>query len=244
MRSVEQTQQLAGLVREAGSVVALTGAGISVPSGIPDFRTPGTGMWANVDPMEVAHIDAFRSDPERFWRFYGERFATLEGRRPNGAHLALAQMQGSGALDGVITQNVDMLHRAAGSHDVVEMHGSIATCSCPSCAQEMTLSRARSLAAAARDGVPRCGECAEPVKPDVVLFGEMLPVRALLRARALCERADLAAVHRHIARGAPRRGAAAADARRRRADGDHHAGRDSAGRSRRRQAAAATWWTS
>ena len=191
MRSVEQTQQLAGLVREAGSVVALTGAGISVPSGIPDFRTPGTGMWANVDPMEVAHIDAFRSDPERFWRFYGERFATLEGRRPNGAHLALAQMQGSGALDGVITQNVDMLHRAAGSHDVVEMHGSIATCSCPSCAQEMTLSRARSLAAAARDGVPRCGECAEPVKPDVVLFGEMLPVRALLRARALCERADL-----------------------------------------------------
>ncbi len=189
--SSEQTQRLAGLVREAGSVVALTGAGISVPSGIPDFRTPGTGMWAQVDPMEVAHIDAFERDPERFWRFYGERFATLEDRRPNGAHLALAQMESTRVLDGVITQNVDMLHRAAGSREVVEMHGTIATCSCPGCAQEVSLSAARTRSSAAHDGVPRCEACAEPLRPDVVLFGEMLPARAMLRARLMCERADL-----------------------------------------------------
>ena len=85
--------RLAELIRSAGSVVALTGAGISVPSGIPDFRSPGTGLWANVDPMEVAHISVWRRDPERFWGFYGTRFAALEGKQPNGAHRALAELE-------------------------------------------------------------------------------------------------------------------------------------------------------
>ena len=75
--SVGSAAALAELIRSAGSVVALTGAGISVPSGIPDFRSPGTGLWENVDPMEVAHIDVFRREPERFWHFYGNRFTTL-----------------------------------------------------------------------------------------------------------------------------------------------------------------------
>ena len=92
-------------------MVALTGAGISVPSGIPDFRSPGTGLWENVDPMEVAHVDAFERDPAAFWGFYAERFATLEGKRPNAAHLALVRMERAGLLEAVITQNVDMLHR-------------------------------------------------------------------------------------------------------------------------------------
>ena len=91
-----RSQRLAELIREARSVVALTGAGISVPSGIPDFRTPGTGLWENVDPMEVAHIDAWRADPERFWHFYGERFATLEDKQPNGAHEALVELERRG----------------------------------------------------------------------------------------------------------------------------------------------------
>ena len=99
---------LAELIRGAGSVVALTGAGISVPSGIPDFRTPGTGLWENVDPMEVAHIDAWRDDPARFWSFYGDRFATLGGKEPNGAHGALVALERAGRLDAVITQNIDM----------------------------------------------------------------------------------------------------------------------------------------
>jgi NAD-dependent deacetylase len=185
---------LAGLaesVRGARSVVALTGAGISVPSGIPDFRSPGTGLWEKVDPMEVAHIDVFRSDPRRFWSFYGERFSTLESKQPNGAHRALVEMEHRGILDGVITQNVDMLHRRAGTRELVEVHGSIATCSCPRCGAGISLQEARARMRAVEDGVPRCEECGEPLKPDVVLFGEYLPEAALTRARQLCEGADV-----------------------------------------------------
>jgi len=182
---------LAELAREASSVVALTGAGISVPSGIPDFRTPGTGIWEHVDPMEVAHIDAFRRDPARFWRFYGERFASLEGKRPNGAHEVLVELEQAGVVDGVITQNVDMLHRTAGSREVIEMHGSIATCSCLSCGEVISLAAARALLRSTPGGVPLCQGCGEPVRPDVVLFGEMLCESAIMRARALCEGADL-----------------------------------------------------
>jgi NAD-dependent deacetylase len=183
--------RLAELIRGADSVVALTGAGISVPSGIPDFRTPRTGLWENVDPMEVAHIDAFHADPVRFWSFYGERFASLEGKLPNGAHLALARMEAAGILDGVITQNIDMLHRKAGTQELIEVHGSIATCSCLSCPGRVELAEVRARQASAADGVPRCEHCGAPLKPDVVLFGELLDPLALSRARALCEGADV-----------------------------------------------------
>jgi NAD-dependent deacetylase len=177
----------------AGSVVALTGAGISVPSGIPDFRTPRTGLWENVDPMEVAHIDAFHSDPVRFWRFYGERFATLGDKQPNGAHRALVAMEERGLLDAVITQNIDMLHRRAGTRELVEVHGSIASCSCLSCGGgvEVSLEEVRARVQSEVDGVPRCGDCRGPLKPDVVLFGEMLDEQRLDRARELCGRADV-----------------------------------------------------
>ena len=182
-------ERLAELVREAGSVVALTGAGISVPSGIPDFRSPGTGLWERVNPMEVAHIDVFRRDPERFWSFYGDRFATLREKRPNGAHAALVELERRGHLDAVITQNIDLLHRRAGTRDLVEVHGSIATSSCLDCGAAVELEEARARLAA--DGaVPRC-DCGEALKPDVVLFGEMLPVAAIERAAALATEADL-----------------------------------------------------
>src|SRR3989440_12765524 len=100
------TGELARRIAAAERVVALTGAGISVPSGIPDFRSPGTGLWEKVNPMEVAHIDAFQRDPERFWSFYGQRFQTLEQKRPNPAHLALAELEQAGMLDAVITQDI------------------------------------------------------------------------------------------------------------------------------------------
>jgi NAD-dependent deacetylase len=183
--------RLAELIAGAGSVVALTGAGISVPSGIPDFRTPGTGMWEKVDPMEVAHIDAFRRDPVRFWSFYGQRFATLGGKRPNGAHDALVALEWHGLLDAVITQNIDMLHGKAGTRELIEMHGSIASCSCLACGTRMPLEQVRARLAAAADGVPRCADCERPLKPDVVLFGELLAPEALERARELCEGADV-----------------------------------------------------
>jgi len=183
--------RLIELAGEAGSLVALTGAGISVPSGIPDFRSPGTGLWEKVDPIAVAHIDAFRSDPVAFWRFYGERFATLAGKQPNGAHRALVAMEAAGRLDGVITQNVDMLHRVAGTRELVEVHGSIAACVCLQCGGRVGLEQARARLRAQPDGVPRCERCATPLKPDVVLFGEMLDEVALRRAAELCERASL-----------------------------------------------------
>jgi len=182
--------RLASLVGEADSVVALTGAGISVPSGIPDFRSPGTGLWANVNPMEVAHIDAFHRDPERFWSFYGQRFQTLEDKRPNRAHAALVELERAGLLDAVITQNIDRLHERAGTRNLVEVHGSIAHSSCLVCALRYELGDVRARHEEASDGVPRCA-CGEPLKPDVVLFGEYLPVEAIARAEALAAGADV-----------------------------------------------------
>ncbi|MEA2199171.1 MAG: NAD-dependent deacetylase [Solirubrobacteraceae bacterium] len=181
---------LADLIRAAGSVVALTGAGISVPSGIPDFRSPGTGLWENVDPMEVAHIDVFRRDPERFWSFYGERFQTLEDKRPNRAHRALAALEQAGFVDAVITQNIDQLHTRAGTRELIEVHGTIAHSSCLGCGARYPLDDVRARQRADERGVPRC-DCGEPLKPDVVLFGEYLPVDALARAEALAAGADL-----------------------------------------------------
>jgi NAD-dependent deacetylase len=182
--------ELAELIRDAGSVVALTGAGISVPSGIPDFRSPGTGLWENVNPMEVAHIDVFRRDPERFWTFYGERFQTLGDKRPNRAHLALAELEQAGLLDAVITQNIDRLHEQAGTENLIEVHGSIAHSSCLSCRARFQLEDVRGRCAADERGVPRC-DCGDALKPDVVLFGEYLPMAALARAEQLARDADL-----------------------------------------------------
>ena len=185
--------ELAGLIASARSVVALTGAGISVPSGIPDFRTPQTGLWANVDPMEVAHISVFRRDPERFWGFYGTRFTTLRDKRPNGAHAALVELERRGLIDAVISQNIDGLHRAAGTRDLIEVHGSIATSSCLACVGEgeVGLDEVRARLDAAPDGIPRCAACGAPLKPGVVLFGELLPEAALTRASELAASADL-----------------------------------------------------
>jgi NAD-dependent deacetylase len=181
---------LAELIRSAGSVVALTGAGISVPSGIPDFRSPGTGLWENVDPMEVAHIDVFRREPERFWHFYGHRFTTLREKQPNGAHHALVELERGGLLDAVITQNIDGLHEAAGTRDLIEVHGSISHSSCLECLRRYELEETRERLADDPVGVPRC-DCGHPLKPDVVLFGEFLPMDAMTRAEELSENADL-----------------------------------------------------
>src|SRR3954451_7420902 len=185
-----QAERLAELLREARSVVALTGAGISVPSGIPDFRSPGTGLWENVDPMEVAHIDAWRRDPERFWHFYGDRFQSLRDNEANGAHAALVELERRGILDAVVTQNIDMLHRKAGTVELIEVHGTIEHSSCLSCGAQYPLDDVRARQAADAAGVPRC-DCSRPLKPDVVLFGEFLPEGAMERAGMLAAQADV-----------------------------------------------------
>ena len=183
------TARLAELLAGSSRAVALTGAGVSVPSGIADFRTPETGLWANVDPMEVAHIDVFQRDPERFWSYYRPRFHELGDKRPNGAHEALAELERRGLIEGVITQNIDRLHRAGGSRNVVEVHGSIETSSCTRCAVAYEIEEMDDLFDAR--GVALCSTCGGGVKPDVVLFGELLSEGAIVRARDLAERAEL-----------------------------------------------------
>jgi NAD-dependent deacetylase len=170
--------------------VVLTGAGVSVPSGIPDFRSPGTGIWEKVNPMEVAHISAFHRDPDSFWRFYSERFASLREKRPNPAHEAIAELERRGLVRGVITQNVDRLHRAAGSELVVEVHGSIEWSVCLECGGRVALEQVIDLLGSC-DGAPECEACISPLKPNVVLFGELLPEDAMAEAQALAAEADV-----------------------------------------------------
>jgi NAD-dependent deacetylase len=182
--------RLAELLRESERAVVLTGAGISVPSGIPDFRSPGTGLWEKVNPMEVAHIEAFRRDPDRFWGFYGDRFTSLHDRRPNRAHEVVAELEQRGLVQGVVTQNVDRLHRLAGTRRLVEVHGSIEWSVCLECGGKVGLEQVLELLAQA-PGAPECEACIQPLKPDVVLFGELLPEAAMAEAQALAEQADL-----------------------------------------------------
>jgi NAD-dependent deacetylase len=186
----EAAVRVARMLHEAERAVVLTGAGISVPSGIPDFRSPGTGLWENVDPMEVAHIDAWRRDPNRFWSFYGQRFASLVDKQPNEAHLAVAELERRGLVRAVITQNIDRLHRLAGTERLIEVHGSIDRSLCMQCGGKVSIERVVELLAA-EEGAPHCEACVLPLKPDVVLFGELLPERALAEAQALAMDADL-----------------------------------------------------
>jgi NAD-dependent protein deacetylase/lipoamidase len=185
-----QVERLAQLLRSSKRAVVLTGAGVSVPSGIPDFRSPGSGLWENVDPMEVAHIDAWRRDPDRFWQFYGQRFGALVDKEPNDAHLVLAELERRGLIRGVITQNIDRLHRVAGTERLIEVHGSIEYSVCLGCDARVPLERVMARLTA-DGGAPQCEACVAPLKPDVVLFGELLPERAIAEAQGLALDADL-----------------------------------------------------
>jgi len=177
-------EALAVLIRDYQPCVVLTGAGVSTESGIPDFRSP-SGIWAQYDPMEYATISAFRRDPEKVWDFYGRRLGVLADARPNAGHIALAELEAAGWVRGVITQNIDLLHERAGSREVVEVHGSIRSSSCVTCGASVPFADV-----VARLPVPRC-VCGEVLKPDVVMFGELLPAEAIERATALAQGAAL-----------------------------------------------------
>jgi NAD-dependent deacetylase len=179
---------LALLIRRRQPCVVLTGAGISTESGIPDFRSP-TGLWAQFDPFEYGSIEAFRADPEKVWRFYAPRFGMLTEAEPNAAHRALARLEQAGFVEAVVTQNIDLLHERAGSREVVEVHGSIRTSTCPGCGARYPLARVLELLG--DRGAPRCPACGSVLKPDVVFFGELLPGEAIDRATELARRAAL-----------------------------------------------------
>ena len=179
---------LAELIRGNRPCVVLTGAGVSTESGIPDFRSP-TGLWAKLDPLEYGSIDAFRADPLKVWSFYKPRVAMLTEAEPNPAHLALAELEHRGLVQAVVTQNIDLLHERAGSREVVEVHGSIRTATCPGCGGRYELEHVLELLAEA--DAPACPTCGEIVKPDVVFFGELLPPEAIDRAFELARGAAL-----------------------------------------------------
>jgi NAD-dependent deacetylase len=183
-------ERLAELIRVRQPCVVLTGAGVSTESGIPDFRSP-TGIWARYDPTEYASIEAFHDDPVKVWDFYGRRLHALTEAEPNAAHLSLARLERRGWVSAVVTQNIDLLHERAGSH-AVEVHGSIRTSSCLSCYTRVPLEDVVRLL----DGAPApaCPTCDRILKPDVVMFGEVLPRAAMDRAYELARSASLMVV--------------------------------------------------
>jgi NAD-dependent deacetylase len=176
---------LAELIAGASRVVAFTGAGISTESGIPDFRSP-SGIWAHYDPLEYATIDAFLEDPVKVWDFYGKRLAVLAEAQPNDGHRALAELEDRGWVRAVVTQNIDRLHERAGSRALVEVHGSIRTSSCLACGTVVPFAEVLRLLP-----VPACPACGRILKPDVVMFGELLPEAAIARAMQLAAQAGL-----------------------------------------------------
>lgn len=182
---VGTVEELASLIAARGPCVVLTGAGMSTESGIPDFRSAG-GIWADVDPFEVASIDAFRADPDRVWRWYGPRIRGLLAAAPNPGHRALAALEARGHVAAVVTQNIDTLHTRAGSTDVVEVHGSIETSVCLDCGHVERL--AAVLEQLRHRVAPLCPVCGAIVKPGVVMFGEVLPATAIDRAERLARK--------------------------------------------------------
>lgn len=190
LRAGEPVAELVRLLEQhRGRVVALTGAGVSVASGIPAFRGRD-GLWSRFDPEEFAHMEAFRRDPERVWAMLEELYDALAAARPNPAHQALARLEELGYLRAVITQNIDGLHQAAGSRDVIELHGNFQRVVCMDCGSRYSAESVRRLAGLPGGGGHRCW-CGGWLKPDIVFFGEELPQYAFLRAWAEVQNAGL-----------------------------------------------------
>lgn len=159
--------------------VALTGAGISVDSGVPDFRSPG-GIWDEFDPDEYATAEALAFDPDRSWAFFAALFELLQGIRPNAGHKALAELGDLGVIRAVVTQNIDGLHQAAGKTEVVEYHGG-PTLRCMGCGMAVPPLDPKTLARARLGHAPR-HTCGGIIRPEVVLFGEQIPAEAMRRS--------------------------------------------------------------
>jgi len=171
--------QAADLLRRSRATVALTGAGISTPSGIPDFRSAGSGLWESADPFEVASLASFRYHPEKFYAWVRPLVVTMHNAQPNPAHYALAALEAAGRLELVVTQNIDALHTRAGSRRVIEIHGHVREATCGNCHRHWP--GPPIFEKFLQDGqVPRCADCGGVLKPDVILMGEQLP-EALLR---------------------------------------------------------------
>jgi len=183
-------EDAAVLVRKAKRAVVLTGAGISTPSGIPDFRSEGTGLWSRDEPLEVASLTTFRVAPERFFQWFRPLAGQIFYANANAAHRALAQLEEAGHVKTIITQNIDALHQKAGSKSVVETHGTMKTLTCTHCYQKFEAELY--LKSFIDEGkIPTCLSCNGILKPDVILFGEQLPYSAWVTAQRAAHHCDL-----------------------------------------------------
>lgn len=189
----EKLDQIAKLIQHARYAIAFTGAGISTPSGIPDFRSPKSGLWRDVDPMAVASIYGFRNNPAAFYNWIYPLTRLTFNAQPNPAHYALAKLEAHSLLRAVITQNIDMLHTRAGSQSVFELHGHLREATCIRC---FRIYPAEPIIRKFLDDrqVPYCAECGGVIKPNVILFGEQLPIQQLLAAQDAARKADLVIV--------------------------------------------------
>jgi len=188
--SASPIEDAAELFRKAKRVAALTGAGISTPSGIPDFRSEGTGLWSRDEPMEVASLSTFRTHPERFFEWFHPLAGQIFNAEPNAAHKALVDLESPDREITVITQNIDVLHQKAGSKNVVEMHGSVRTMSCTQCFRKFE-TKFFIQDFIEHGNIPKCSNCNGILKPDVILFGEQLPQTAWFDAQRAARQCDL-----------------------------------------------------
>jgi len=183
-------QFAADLFRQAKHAVILTGAGLSTPSGIPDFRSTDSGLWSKDEPLEVASLSTFRTNPERFFAWFRPLASQIFYAKPNPAHIALAELEKAGYLKSIVTQNIDTLHQKAGSKTVIEMHGTMQTLTCTQCYHQVNAEPY--LAPFVEKGeIPHCPKCNQTLKPDVILFGEQLPQAAWYKAQIEARQSDL-----------------------------------------------------
>lgn len=189
-KTKQDIRHAANIIQSSKHVVVLTGAGISTPSGIPDFRSPDSGLWERCDPFEVASLYTFRINPEKFFAWMRPLAIQIYDAQPNPAHRGLAHLEQAGYLNTIITQNIDNLHQRAASTNVLEVHGSMQTLTCVSCFQQVD--SAGHIQPYFKDGIiPRCPDCDNLLKPDVVLIGEQMPVKTWLKAQKACKECDL-----------------------------------------------------
>jgi NAD-dependent deacetylase len=186
----EKYLQAANLISNSRHLMIFTGAGISTPSGIPDFRSQNTGMWQKNDPMEVASATAFYHHPDKFYNWLRPLLQASQNALPNPAHIALAELEKMQIARAVITQNIDGLHQKAGSENVIELHGSMRTFYCPGC-RKRDNDASQTIDIILSDAIPRCKQCASILKPDVTLYEELLPERAWSDAEYEVQHADV-----------------------------------------------------
>lgn len=185
----EKAELFLDLVLSSSSTVAFTGAGISTESGIPDYRSPGTGLWEKMD-QSIVSLDGFTKDPSRYYNYSLELYPARKAAKPNPAHYLLVEFENRGILKGIITQNVDGLHQDAGSGEVHELHGSLRQAVCLDCSVLQSMDEAMERVISGQNP-PLCMDCGGVLKPNAVFFGEALPIRPWERSVELSRNADL-----------------------------------------------------